>query len=412
VPERTTYAIRNGAGLAGSLGDTGEVRVGWLGPDGAFVAAGRLPDGAAVAAVTSRGAALISGTAAGPQRLAWAEPDGTLRPLMAINRRLAGLAWPLAVRADQTASDGEILHHWILLPPDAQPGARLPVIVIPYLGNRYGTTAPRPWDDGVMWPATTLVGEGYAVLLPSLPVEHGNGGPAKGLAAQILAAVDAVAATPSIAGRIDPERLGAWGHSFGGYGVEVLLTQTDRFAAGVAVEPPADLVSFWGRSSPARRANPDEGPGAYYSAGWTENLQGDMRAPPWAAPERYLANSPLFAADRIHTPLLLVAGDQDGDHLGQAEEMFSALYRQSKDAELLTYWGEAHVFGSPGDLRDVYRRGVAFLDAKLRPQHLRPSAPVDGGGRPGPRLESSSANDGSNSPKRRPAKGPAHPPGG
>jgi dipeptidyl aminopeptidase/acylaminoacyl peptidase len=90
-----------------------------------------------------------------------------------------------------------------------------------------------------------------------------------------------------------------------------------------------------------------------------------MRAPPWADPERYLLNSPLMQAGRISTPLLIAVGEIDGSHLGQAEELFSALFRQDRDALLLTYWGEPHLFGSPGNVRDLYRRGLAFLDAHL-----------------------------------------------
>jgi dipeptidyl aminopeptidase/acylaminoacyl peptidase len=40
--------------------------------------------------------------------------------------------------------------------------------------------------------------------------------------------------------------------------------------------------------------------------------------------------------------------------------------RQDKDAVMLTYWGEGHTLGSPGNLRDLYRRAFAWLDAHLQ----------------------------------------------
>jgi len=45
--------------------------------------------------------------------------------------------------------------------------------------------------------------------------------------------------------------------------------------------------------------------------------------------------------------------------------MFAALYRQDKDAMLVTYWGEGHLFNSPGNIRDMWRRALAFLAERL-----------------------------------------------
>jgi dipeptidyl aminopeptidase/acylaminoacyl peptidase len=97
-----------------------------------------------------------------------------------------------------------------------------------------------------------------------------------------------------------------------------------------------------------------------------ESGQGRMGVPPWADPARYARNSPLLQADAITTPLLLAHGDQDGAvPLTQSEAMFSALYRQNKDALLVTYWGEGHYISSPGNVRDLYARVREFLDAHL-----------------------------------------------
>jgi dipeptidyl aminopeptidase/acylaminoacyl peptidase len=98
---------------------------------------------------------------------------------------------------------------------------------------------------------------------------------------------------------------------------------------------------------------------------WTEDVQGAMHAPPWRDPARYLRNSPIFQADHIHTPLLILEGDQDPMPLMQGEEIFSALYRQDRDAVLATYWGEGHILYSPGNVRDAYRRGLAWLKENL-----------------------------------------------
>ena len=133
----------------------------------------------------------------------------------------------------------------------------------------------------------------------------------------------------------------------------------------VAMAPPTDLVSGWGTFQAAQRVDPADGLGVSSRTGWTEDAQGAMRVPPWRDPQRYLRNSPLFQADRIRTPLMMMVGDQDHIPMSQSEEIFSALFRQDRDAVLLTYWGEAHAFYSPGNVRDSYERALAWMAEHL-----------------------------------------------
>jgi len=149
------------------------------------------------------------------------------------------------------------------------------------------------------------------------------------------------------------------------------IGQTNRFRAAVSIAGMSDLTAEWGSSDGPWSLLPEEGAHAPWTAGYVEASQGDMGGPPWADPARYVRNSPLFAAGRIETPLLQVHGDQDSFPLGQADAMFAALYRQDKDALLVTYWGEGHLIGSPGNVRDFFRRAFAFLDQRF----ARPSAP-------------------------------------
>lgn len=151
-----------------------------------------------------------------------------------------------------------------------------------------------------------------------------------------------------------------------------MIAQTDRFRAAIVQAAPADLVSMHGDFGLKRLALPEGGLGANPSAGWTEDLQGAMRGPPYSNPARYVANSPVFVADRIHTPLLIFHGDLDAIPIGQAQEMFSSLHRQNKDVVLVTYWGEGHSFTSPGTIRDYYRRAFAWLDLHLRASSTKP----------------------------------------
>ena len=90
-----------------------------------------------------------------------------------------------------------------------------------------------------------------------------------------------------------------------------------------------------------------------------------MGVPPWKDPERYMRNSPLFSADQIETPLLLIHGDDDFVDVTQPQELFNALQRQGKDSVFLRYWGEDHTFGSPANIRDMWQRIFAWFDDYL-----------------------------------------------
>jgi len=63
--------------------------------------------------------------------------------------------------------------------------------------------------------------------------------------------------------------------------------------------------------------------------------------------------------------MLIIAADRDAAPLQQAEQLFSALMVQGKDAQLLTYWGEGHAIGSPAIVADMYAHIFAWLDEYL-----------------------------------------------
>lgn len=361
IPDRTVFALRGGE-LGGVLGGA-EGQAVLVGPDGTVAPVADVAAGERLLQLSPSGAVIKVVTGGGVETLVWRRAGRPDQVLARINARLADVERPAPVPIAHTGPSGEALLSWLFLPPasDAPP----PLIVVPYPGTTHTVAPDDIWEAPPTTPAATLVGHGYAVLVPSLPTWRAGRGPADGLAARVLAIVDAAQRTPGASGRFDAARLGLWGHSFGGYATAAILTQTTRFGAAVATAAPTDLTSFHGQFSPSRRLFPQEGLSTPWTAGWTETLQGDMRAPPWEDPDRYRMNSPVMQAQAITTPLLMAYGELDGAHPGQAEQLFSALYRQNKDAVLLTYWGEGHVFSSPGVLRDLYGRGLAFLDSRL-----------------------------------------------
>lgn len=293
-------------------------------------------------------------------------PAGEDLTLAEINTGLREIDPPRVLAVRHPGPDGQPLTSWLLLPPRA-PGAPPPPLVIrPYSGMSFtGPPHDLTGERGFVGHYRTLVGHGYAVLAPSLPLPRGRTDPMPGLADRILAIVDAAAADPSTAGTFDPTRLALLGHSYGGYTVLAAIGQSDRFRAAISVSGLSDMFSKWETLAAVYRAMPEDGPMFNWSMGSVESGQDEMFKPPWADLARYARNSPMYAVDRIHTPVMLMHGDQDIVTIEQSDAMFAALYREDKDAILVTYWGEGHMIDSPGNVRDLYARTFRFLDEHL-----------------------------------------------
>lgn len=283
-------------------------------------------------------------------------------PMIRLNDRLSEVAFAPAEAVTHQAPDGSPLVSWLYRP--LKTGDHKPtLIVIPYPGSP--AHAPAWADDNVITNAQLMTAAGYAVLIPSLPRPERRGEPAIGMANDILRAVDAAAAL----GAFDPDRIVLWGHSFGAFAAVAAATQSDRFSAVIAANGPYNLLSVWGQFSLKPSLSPEDGLPVRSRAGWVETGQGGLGAPPFADTDRYVRNSPALAADRISAPVLLFTADRDYVPPGQAEELFSALYRQQKDVVLVTYRGEGHVLSSPANIRDFYDTVWAWLDEVLQPRH-------------------------------------------
>jgi dipeptidyl aminopeptidase/acylaminoacyl peptidase len=74
-----------------------------------------------------------------------------------------------------------------------------------------------------------------------------------------------------------------------------------------------------------------------------EKTQSRIGAPPWKAPLQFIENSPIFWVEKIHTPYLTIANDED-DAVPwyQGIEFFSAMRRLGKEAYMFSFNGEKH----------------------------------------------------------------------
>jgi len=269
-------------------------------------------------------------------------------------------------RVDYRGLDGDDLKGWLILPIDCEQERRHPLVTCVYPGLVLGRASP----PTVMVSLTghhafnlqLLAARGFAVLLPSMPLtpEGAPSDPYLELTKGVLPAVDKAIDM----GIADPDRLGLMGQSRGGYGTYGLITQTRRFKAAVALAGYADLVGLYGQFD-ARFRYAEHAHERLFHMVLAESGQTRMGGAPWEDAQRYVRNSPLFHAERVDTPLLIIQGDMDYVPLQQGEQFFNALYRQGKRARFVRYWGEGHVFQSPANVRNMWEEIYGWFDELL-----------------------------------------------
>ncbi len=190
------------------------------------------------------------------------------------------------------------------------------------------------------------------VFIPDIPYKTGDPGPSAANA--ILPGVEHLIGQ----GFVDKDRIGMQGHSWGGYQTAYLVTQTDMFACAESGAPVSNMTSAYG--------------GIRWASGMSrmfqyERTQSRIGEDLWAAREKYIANSPLFFADKINTPLLILHNDDDGAvPWYQGIELFVALRRLERPAWLLNYNGNPHWVMGDANRRDFAIRMQQFFDHYLK----------------------------------------------
>ncbi len=98
-----------------------------------------------------------------------------------------------------------------------------------------------------------------------------------------------------------------------------------------------------------------------------EQTQSRIGGSIWEYPMRYWENSPLFFADKVNTPVLMLHNDQDGAvPWYQGIEFLGALRRLGKEAYMLNYVGEPHGLRRRANQKDWARRMAEFFDHHLK----------------------------------------------
>ena len=260
--------------------------------------------------------------------------------------------WGKAELVHYKSADGVPLAGTLIKPENFDPSKKYPMIVYIYerlSQNTHGFVLPR---EGTSINPTFYASNGYLVFEPDIAYKVGS--PGQSALKCVLPAIQAVVDK----GFVNEDAIGIQGHSWGGYQIAYMVTQTNRFKAAAAGAPVSNMVSAyggirWGTGLPRQFQY--------------EKTQSRIGGTLWDSPMKFIENSPIFMADRVQTPLLMLHNDQD-DAVPwyQGIEYYLALRRLGKEVYLLNYNGQPHGLRTKGTQRDYTVRMFQFFEHHLK----------------------------------------------
>ncbi|WP_299002891.1 prolyl oligopeptidase family serine peptidase [uncultured Shewanella sp.] len=262
------------------------------------------------------------------------------------------LAWGQAELVHWTNSDGQALDGVFIKPTNYVEGQAYPVIVYFYrfMSNRLHAFPDMKFNHrpNFAW----FADNGYGIFLPDIRFEIGRPGDSSvsALTSGVQHLIDM--------GVAKPDAIGLQGHSWAGYQSAYAITQTSLFTAVVSGAPVSNMTSAYSGirhgSGLARQFQ--------YEAG-----QSRIGKSLYQAPLDYIENSPVFYADKINTPLMLMFGDKDeAVPWEQGIELYLAMRRLNKPVVFLQYKDEPHHLKKYPNKVDYSLRMMAYFDHYLK----------------------------------------------
>ncbi|WP_234733303.1 S9 family peptidase [Tellurirhabdus bombi] len=273
--------------------------------------------------------------------------------LTRVNPQQDSIRWGSVELVNWLGTNGVRLEGLLYKPEDFDSTKKYPMLVYYYERNAETLNdykAPTPSRSTINMPY--CVSNGYLVFVPDIVYTTGAPGPN---------AYDCI--VPGVLnlinrGFVDRDRIGLQGQSWGGYQTAYLITRTNLFRAAMAGAPVANMTSAYG--------------GIRWGTGLSrmfqyEKTQSRIGGTLWDKPMNYIENSPLFYANRIETPLLMMHNDADGSvPWYQGIEMYSAMRRLNKPTWMLVYNGEDHNLTQRHNSKDLSIRLYQFFDHYLK----------------------------------------------
>jgi len=281
--------------------------------------------------------------------------DGTFKELRKVsdaNPQKSQLLWGNAEIVRYKNSDGVPLTAALYKPENMVAGQKYPMMVYIYerlTQNVNHFVNPQPSHNINI---SYYVSNGYLVLTPD--IVYTTGYPGQSALKCVLPAVQAVVDK----GLVDENAIGIQGHSWGGYQIAYMVTQTNRFRAVAAGAPVVNMISAydgirWGTGLPRQFQY--------------ERTQSRIGGSIWQYPTRFIENSPIFWVDRVKTPVMILQNDaDDAVPWYQGIEFFLALRRLGKEAWLFNYNGQPHGLRNRADQKDYTIRLQQYFDHFLK----------------------------------------------
>jgi dipeptidyl aminopeptidase/acylaminoacyl peptidase len=269
------------------------------------------------------------------------------------NPQQANYRWGTNELVEWVAADGQKLRGILIKPEGFDPQKQYPMVVYFYerMSQQLHTYYSPTWNRSMIsFPA--FASRGYLIFIPDIPYRIGF--PGESARNSIVSGVTNLISK----GFVDKSNIGLQGHSWGGYQIAYLVTQTNLFKCAESGAPVVNMVSAYG--------------GIRWETGISrqfqyEHTQSRIGGTLWEKPLRYIENSPIFFADKIETPLLIMHNDKDGAvPWYQGIEFYMALRRLGKPAWLLNYNEEGHGLTQLRNRKDFQLRMGQFFDHYLK----------------------------------------------
>jgi dipeptidyl aminopeptidase/acylaminoacyl peptidase len=275
-----------------------------------------------------------------------------LRKISDANPQKRDLLWGSSELIRYKNTDGVPLTGMLIKPDNFDPNKKYPMLVYIYETLSQGLhrfVDPRPSHS---INASYYASNGYLVLEPDIVYTIGY--PGQSALKCVLPAIQAVVDK----GFVDERAIGIQGHSWGGYQIAYMVTQTNRFRAAAPGALVANMTSAysgirWGTGLPRQFQY--------------ERTQSRIGGTLWEYPMRFLENSAVFRADRVQTPILMLHNDgDDAVPWYQGIEFYLALRRLGKPVYMFNYNGEPHGLRKRVNQKDYTVRLQQFFDHQLK----------------------------------------------
>ena len=265
--------------------------------------------------------------------------------------RLASVELGAGGAYEFTSSRGDLINGFYVLPPHFDPSKKYPLLVHYYGGcspsSRYciGSYSPQVYaaQDYVFYVVNPSGAAGFGQEFAARHVNTAG----EGVAEEIIEATLNFCKDHPF---VDSTKIGCFSASYGGFMTQLLLTKTDIYAAGISHAGISDHTSYWGEG--------------YWGYSYSEVCMANSY--PWTRKDLYVDRSPLYNADKIHTPLLFLHGSADTNvPIGESIQMFTALKLLGADTAFVVVDGENHGIREFGKRRDWLRTIFAWFSKYL-----------------------------------------------